>query len=224
MATKLSSRSTACTSRPARVAVARLADRWPLKEGAAFGAASRQPAVQRVAGEARGDVPPPPIVTERLRLRLLSADDAPDFVRLFQNDWDAVKQTGRMPYPVTEPATRDWIALHAAGASMTFLMARKEDGAALGGVGFGGLGEVHELGYALGRPHWGQGYATEGVLAMIEYARSLGLKALQAFTFLENPASMRVLLKARFTDLGVVRRDYPMRGGLRRVRHYLKRL
>ena len=224
MATKLSSRSTACTSRPARVADARLADRWPLKEGAASGPAPRQPAVQRVAGETRGDEPSLQIDTERLRLRLLSADDAPHFVRLFQNDWDAVKQTGRMPYPVTEPAMRDWIALHAVGSSRTFLMARKKDGAALGGVGFGGLGDVHELGYALGRPYWGQGYATEGVLAMIEYARSLGLKALQAFTFVENPASAQFLLKAGFTDLGVVRRDYPMRGGLRRVRHYLKRL
>ena len=59
MATKLSSRSTACTSRPARVAVARLADRWPLKDGTASGGTSRQPAVQRVAGAARGDEPLP---------------------------------------------------------------------------------------------------------------------------------------------------------------------
>jgi ribosomal-protein-alanine N-acetyltransferase len=223
MATKVFSRSTTCTSRPARVADAHLAGRWPLQDGAGSGAARRPPAVQRGAGEGDSE-PSPEVVTERLRLRLLSTDDAPHFVRLFQNDWDAVKQTGRMPYPVTEPAMRDWIALHAAGSSRTFLMARKEDGAALGGVGFGGLGDVHELGYALGRPYWGQGYATEGVLAMIDYARSLGLKALQAFTFLENPASARVLRKAGFTELGVARRDYPMRGGLRRVRHYLKRL
>ena len=64
------------------------------------------------------------IVTTRLELRLLTVDDAPHFVRLFENDWDAVKQTGRMPYPVTEAAMRDWIALHAAGSSRTFLMIR----------------------------------------------------------------------------------------------------
>jgi RimJ/RimL family protein N-acetyltransferase len=164
------------------------------------------------------------LATRRLQLRLLTVDDAPHFVRLFDNDWDAVKQTGRMPYPVTEPAMRDWIALHAAGSSRTFLMIRREDGVALGGVGFGGVGDVHELGYALGRPYWGQGYATEGVFAMVEHARALGLKALEAFTFVENPASARVLSKAGFTDLGVARRDYPRRGGLRRVRHHLKRL
>jgi RimJ/RimL family protein N-acetyltransferase len=174
--------------------------------------------------EARRSEPSTEIATERLQLRLLRADDAPHFVRLFENDWDAVKQTGRMPYPVTELAMRDWIALHAAGSSRTFLMIRKDDGAALGGVGFGGVGKVHELGYALGRAYWGQGYATEGVRAMVEHARALGLQALEAFTFLENPASARVLRKAGFTDLGVARRDYPMRGGVRSVRHHLRRL
>ena len=48
---------------------------------------------------------------------------------------------------------------------------------------------------------------------MIAYARALGLRALEAFTFVENPASARVLRKAGFADLGVARRDYPMRGG-----------
>jgi RimJ/RimL family protein N-acetyltransferase len=179
---------------------------------------------ERVVSEAQRTGPPAEIATARLQLRLLAVDDARHFVRLFENDWDAVKQTGRMPYPVTEPAMRDWIALHAAGSSRTFLMIRKDDGAALGGVGFGGLGDVHELGYALGRAYWGQGYATEGVLAMVEHARLLGLRALEAFTFVENPASARVLSKAGFTDLGVARRDYPRRGGLRKVRHHLKRL
>jgi 8-oxo-dGTP diphosphatase len=162
--------------------------------------------------------------TERLALRLLTVDDAPHFVRLFEDDWEAIKQTGRMPYPVTEAAMRDWIALHAAAGIETFLMIRRKDDAALGGVGFGGVGQVQELGYALGRAYWGQGYATEGVLAMIEHARSRGLRALEAFTFLENPASARVLDKAGFADLGVARRRYPQRGGMRRVRRHFKRL
>jgi RimJ/RimL family protein N-acetyltransferase len=162
--------------------------------------------------------------TGRLALRPLALEDAAAFVRLFEGDWEAVKQTGRMPYPVTESAMHDWIALHAAAASETFLMTRREDGAALGGVGFGGTGEVHELGYAIGRPYWGQGYATEAVLAMVEHARTRGLRALEAFTFIENPASARVLDKAGFVDIGIARRNYPKRGGMRRVRRYLKRL
>jgi RimJ/RimL family protein N-acetyltransferase len=171
------------------------------------------------------DLPPMlTLETERLALRPLAVEDAPHFVRLFEDDWEAVKQTGRMPYPVTEAAMRDWIAQHEAGSSRTFLMIRREDQAAIGGVGFGGASEIHELGYALGRSYWGQGYATEGVLAMIEHARSLGVRALEAYTFVENPASARVLGKAGFADLGVARRNYPERGGMRRVRHHLKRL
>jgi RimJ/RimL family protein N-acetyltransferase len=165
----------------------------------------------------------PILDTERLALRPLTVEDAPHFVRLFEEDWEAVKQTGRMPYPVTEAAMRDWIALHA-GSSRTFLMTRREDDVPVGGVGFGGAGKVQELGYALGRSYWGQGYATEGVRAMVDFARTLGLRALEAYTFVENPASARVLDKAGFTDLGIVRRRYPSRGGMRRVRHYLKRL
>ena len=166
----------------------------------------------------------PTLDTERLALRPLTIEDAPLFVQLFEDDWEAVKQTGRMPYPVTDAAMRDWIGLHITSGSETFLMIRRQDGAALGGVGFGGTGSTHELGYALGRPHWGQGYATEGVLAMIGYATDLGLSALEAFTFIENPASARVLAKAGFTDLGMARRNYPQRGGIRRVRRHLKRL
>jgi RimJ/RimL family protein N-acetyltransferase len=59
---------------------------------------------------------------------------------------------------------------------------------------------------------------------MVDHARNLGLRALEAYAFLENPASARVLDKAGFTDLGTVRRRYPSRGGMRRVRRYLRRL
>jgi RimJ/RimL family protein N-acetyltransferase len=67
----------------------------------------------------------PTLDTERLALRPLIAEDAAHFVDLFEDDWEAVKQTGRMPYPVTESAMRDWIALHASSGTATFLMIRR---------------------------------------------------------------------------------------------------
>ena len=158
------------------------------------------------------------IVTARLELRLLTVEHAPHFVRLFEARLGGGQADRADAHPVTEAAMRDWIALHAAGSSMTFLMIRKEDALPIGGVGFGGVGDMQELGYALGRAYWGQGYATEGVLAMIEHARSLGLRALEAFTFVENPSSARVWPRRDLVDLGVVRRSYPKRGGMRKVR------
>jgi RimJ/RimL family protein N-acetyltransferase len=129
-----------------------------------------------------------------------------------------------MPYPATERALRRWIALHIAPASHSFLILRREDGLALGGIGFGGSGALAELGYVLGRPFWGRGYATESVRAMMAHALAVGFRGLEAYSFVDNPASARVLAKAGFADHGVVRRDYPERGGLREVRRFERRM
>jgi len=163
------------------------------------------------------------LATERLVLRPLALADAAALALLLAGDWDAVKQTGRMPYPATERALRRWIALHIAPASHSFLMLRRADGLVLGGIGFGGGGTLAELGYVLGRPFWGQGYATEAVRAMMAHAAAIGFAGLEAYSFLDNPASARVLAKAGFIDHGVVRRDYPERGGLREVRRFERR-
>jgi RimJ/RimL family protein N-acetyltransferase len=164
----------------------------------------------------------PTLETERLLLRPLALDDARHFARLFGGDWDAVRQTGRMPYPPTEPAVRRWIAGHLDTGSHSFLVIRKQDGAVLGGSGFGGTAAVAELGYSFGRAYWGRGYATEAVRALLDYAGPLGLRQLDAYAFVENLASARVLEKAGFADLGVTIRSYPARGGKRRVKHYRK--
>jgi RimJ/RimL family protein N-acetyltransferase len=158
--------------------------------------------------------------TERLALRPIVLDDAAALAALFEGDWDSIKQTGRMPYPPTEEALRTWLAGHAGPLSHSFLITLREDGDAIGVIGFGGETAAAELGYALGRRYWGRGYATEAVSAVVDLAREVGARRLDAYSFVENPASARVLEKAGFRDLGVVARDYPKRGGARRVQHY----
>lgn len=162
------------------------------------------------------------LATRRLLLQPLLVEHAALFAALFAGDREAVGQTGRMPWPPTVPALRDWLAGHVPPASHSFLIVRRRDHAALGGIGFGGEGAVAELGYALGRAHWGRGYATKAVRAMIGHAHGVGFAGLEAFSFVENPASARVLEKAGFVYCGVIRRNYPERGGVRRVRHYRK--
>ncbi|RST31360.1 N-acetyltransferase [Sphingomonas ginkgonis] len=60
-----------------------------------------------------------------------------------------------------------------------------------------------ELGYWIGRAHWGRGYATEAGRALIEIARALGLRRLEAAHFVDNPASGRVLEKLGFVSTGL---------------------
>ena len=158
--------------------------------------------------------------TERLALRPIALEDAAALAVLFEGDWDAIKQTGRMPYPPTEEALRTWLAGHAGPLSHSFLIALREDGQAIGVIGFGGDAGAAELGYALGRPFWGRGYATEGVRAMMAHAPAVGFRTLEAYSFVDNPASARVLAKAGFVEVGIVRRDYPERGGIREVRRF----
>lgn len=166
--------------------------------------------------EARGPV----IRTARLTLRPLLESDAPEFTRLFAGDWDAVKQTGRIPFPPDQEAIRDWIRLHEGSHARGFAVLLEDTGEFVGLVGYGGDAFSAEVGYAFGRIYWGRGYATEAVRAMSRHAQHEGLAWIEAFSFIENPASARVLEKAGFTELATVTRLYPERGGPRRVRQF----
>lgn len=115
---------------------------------------------------------------------------------------------------------RKWLRLHVGPHARSFLVIRRDDRTVVGMAGFGGDGASAELGYGFGRPFWNRGYATEAVRALIELARRLEVRLLDAYAFPENPASVRVLEKAGFASLGLIARDYPARGGRREVHHF----
>ena len=60
------------------------------------------------------------------------------------------------------------------------------------------------MGYWIGRPYWGRGYATEACTALVDIARALGLGSLEGSHFVDNPASARVLEKLGFVPLGII--------------------
>jgi RimJ/RimL family protein N-acetyltransferase len=66
-------------------------------------------------------------------------------------------------------------------------------------------------GYVLARDAWGRGYATEALQAMVDLARVLGVRRLQAFVHPDHARSARVLAKGGFTLEGVRRlhEDFP---------------
>lgn len=75
-------------------------------------------------------------------------------------------------------------------------------------VGSCGLGRrfsgAVELGYWIARPFWGRGIATEAGVALVDIARTLGLRQLEASHFIDNPASARVLDKLGFESSGII--------------------
>src|SRR5687768_2821431 len=110
--------------------------------------------------------PQPTLSTRRLRLRPFRTEEGPDVKRLAGDPAVAADATA-IPYPFEEGMAEAWIASLApafeAGTQAVFAVTRREDGALVGAVGLT-LDPVNrhaELGYWVGRPYWGGGYATE---------------------------------------------------------------
>jgi RimJ/RimL family protein N-acetyltransferase len=85
-----------------------------------------------------------------------------------------------------------------------YRVTRLADGRAVGGVGFKGRpdGGSVEIGYGLVPSARGQGYAAEAVVALLAVAAGHGLSKVLADTTVDNIASQRTLLRARFRLVG----------------------
>jgi RimJ/RimL family protein N-acetyltransferase len=145
----------------------------------------------------------PVLETKRLALRAPRLEDAKTVAAL-ANDRRVAENVARIPHPYKVADAESFISLanNAAGDAV-FLIALR-DGTVMGAVGVTAHEQTPELGYWLGVPYWGKGYATEALHAVIDYAfTDLGHAALQAGARVTNPASRRVLEKCGFQWTGV---------------------
>jgi len=152
--------------------------------------------------------PTPWLETLRLELRDFVAADFADLCRLDRNprvmkyisngkpaSRDAVaKALGRIiRYPALYPDLGAWRA------------ARRDTGAFIGWfcLKYTGKSSDVEVGYRLLPEAWGQGFATEGARALVDYGfDDLDLDRIIGVTHRGNMASQRVLLKAGLEDAG----------------------
>ena len=66
---------------------------------------------------------------------------------------------------------------------------------------------IAELGYWIGVPYWGNGYATEAAETLLDFGfDTLALERIWARAFVRNPASSRVLQKLGMKHEGTLRR------------------
>lgn len=94
----------------------------------------------------------------------------------------------------------------------------------IGRCGFVRFRRVHgsaELGYALARPYWGQGYMSEALAAVLAdgFGR-LDLHRVEAICLAENAGSIRVLEKADFRYEGTACEAYRRHDTYKDVRRY----
>ncbi len=149
----------------------------------------------------------PVIKTQRLTLRAPGKADI-ERVAAFCGDRDVARMTTRMPAPYTRNHAEDFVARCGAqdrSRDNTFAIELANEGL-IGVIGMFTTadGQV-ELGYWIGRPYWGLGYATEATRGALDWARSAWRKRyVVAGHFADNDASGRVLVKAGFLYTGVV--------------------
>jgi RimJ/RimL family protein N-acetyltransferase len=145
----------------------------------------------------------PVLETERLVLRAPRLEDAKAVAQL-ANDRRIAENTARIPHPYSLVDAEKFIAsVNRVDGEIAFLITREK--MVLGACGIGmSERESPELGYWLGVPFWGHGYATEAVRAVIDHAfADLEFEALAAGARVTNPASRRVLEKCGFQWTGV---------------------
>ncbi len=143
------------------------------------------------------------IRSERLFLRPGWPEDWAELLTVI-NDADVVRNLTRAPWPYTMDHAMEFARRPQQKMLPHFFVTLPtgEGAKLIGSVGLARHGGEVELGYWIARGHWGQGYASEAVRAVLPLACALGHRRLFASHFIDNPASGRVLAKAGFRPSG----------------------
>ena len=147
----------------------------------------------------------------RVCLRRFNARDAP-VVHKLAGAAAVADTTLNIPHPYPPGAAETWIARHdagfEAGTEVVFAVTVENGGAVVGAIGIR-VDRAHghgEIGYWIGQPFWGCGYATAALRLMSAYCFSvLNLHRMYAHHMARNPASGRVMQKASFQREGTLR-------------------
>ena len=138
--------------------------------------------------------------TPRLRLRAVTDADAARIAEL-AGVWEVASMTGRIPYPYSEEAARSWVS-GLADREEVFGIEFERELIGICGFTIDANGDA-ELGYWIGKPYWGHGFATEAANAVMThgYAKS-GVRRFVCKHLTGNPGSERVIRKLGFRFVG----------------------
>ncbi len=136
----------------------------------------------------------------RLTYRPLEDRDATR-IALYAGDWDVARMSARIPFPYSEPLARAWMETL---DDDEFVRIIELDGELIGAVGYVPATDGSaEIGYWIGRPWWGRGYATEAAEALVRHCfRVERIGRLTCCHFIDNDASARVIAKLGFRPMG----------------------
>jgi len=161
---------------------------------------------------------PDPIESPRLLVRLVTESDLPALLEVNASE----EVTALLPY-ATWASMADaeaWLkrmnGIQATGLALQFVVVSRGTGAAIGTCLLFRYEEGSaraELGYVLGRAHWGQGLMQEALVALLGCAfGSMGLRRLEAEVDTRNESSARLLQRLGFKKEGLLRQRWVAKG------------
>jgi len=156
------------------------------------------------------NVPPPTLrearrcvlESERLLLRTPTLADVNAITSLAGDR--RIAENTRLPHPYSKDHAIGFVR-RLAGESRETVFLIEHNGTPIGVVGADWReSDTPELGYWLGVEHWGQGFATEAVRAMIDFTfEEFDVPFIRSGARVANPASRNVLEKCGFQWCGV---------------------
>lgn len=142
------------------------------------------------------------IRSERLFLRPGWAEDWPELCSTIQDE-GIVRNLVHAPWPCRpEHASVFQQRMQAQGLPRFLITLPSDAGSVIGCVWLEGRDQEIELGCWIARGHWGHGYATEALRAVLSVADAIGHRRIVARHFHDDPASARILEKAGFSRTG----------------------
>ncbi|PSV01272.1 GNAT family N-acetyltransferase [Photobacterium leiognathi] len=147
------------------------------------------------------------IESQRLILRPFTLTDAERVANLL-SDQRISDMTANIPYPYSVSDAHTWIQRHSnmflSGTGIVYAIVLKQTMEVIGTVSFPKIENgVGVLGYWLGVPFWGNGYATEASSLLVSYMKEhRGLRQLQVTHLADNARSRSVIKKLGVTYKG----------------------
>jgi RimJ/RimL family protein N-acetyltransferase len=168
----------------------------------------------------------PIITTERLVLRWVSENDIDSLFEVF-SDSQVMRYWSTAPYSDRDAAVQLQREIAAGNENNTMIkwgLALRDSDRLIGTTTLFNLSLENgraELGYAMGRAHWGKGYMNEALQALLSHAfEVMDLRRLEADVDPRNTASIRTLERLGFQKEGYLRERWHVNGEIQDALFY----
>ncbi len=166
----------------------------------------------------------PLISTARLVMRPPHDADAEDMAVL-ANNIKVARMLAHMPHPYTIKDAQDFIerAKVNSGRACVYSITEAETGRF---IGVGSLHEIPEdpephMGYWIGEPYWGKGYATEAARGLVDtYFKVTNRPILLVSARVNNAASQKIIRKCGGRHVRVSEAVHPLLGEIQHLDHF----